>query len=81
MAFLTARCSIVSEIWCRRTIPERGSTDRFEAGKTLPEPGFTSIGVLTFKGIRQVHIAVSRLQIVFVQELDFSEMSLQRLLK
>ena len=54
----------------------------FRGGKAvLPEPRCARVGVLTFKGIRQVHIPVPLLQILFVQELDFDEMSLKRLLE
>ncbi len=54
----------------------------FRGGKDiLPEPGCARVGVLMCKGIRQVHITVSLVQILFVQELDCDEMSWQRLLE
>jgi hypothetical protein len=47
----------------------------------LPEPRSACLRVHTFKGIRHIHVAISLVQILFMQELDLGEMVLQRLLQ
>ena len=54
----------------------------FRGGKdVLPEPKSARVRVLALKGVRQIHVAVTLSQICFMQELNFGEMVLQRLLK
>jgi len=65
------------------TLNTRAWIDRlFRGGKDiLPEPRPARVRVLAFKGIRQIHIAVPFSHLRFVQEMNFSEMGVQRLLK
>src|SRR5438445_2054329 len=47
----------------------------------LPLPGFRRTRVFVVKGVRQIHLAISFQYVSLVQEPDFSEMSLERLLQ
>jgi hypothetical protein len=49
----------------------------FRGGKgVLSEPRSACMRVFTFKGIRQIYVAVTLSQIFFMQELNFGEMVL-----